>query len=120
MALSKGDIVLVEFPFTDLSQTKLRPAIVLVATARFDEITLCFVSSQNVDVLEPNEFALHPTDPDFAETGLRVASKVRVTRMTTLNSRLIKRRVGKLSSHYTRSLNDCLLQAFHLQSLTGE
>jgi mRNA interferase MazF len=115
MALSKGDLVLVEFPFTDLSQTKLRPAIVLSVSARFDEITLCFVSSQNVNVLELNEFALNPTDPEFAETGLRVASKVRVTRITTLNSLLIRRRLGKLSSWYTQALNEYLLQAFRLQ-----
>lgn len=115
MALSKGAIVLVEFPFTDLSQTKLRPAIVLSVTTSFDEITLCFVSSQNVEALELNEFALHTTEPEFAETGLRVASKVRVTRITTLNSQLIRRRLGKLGSRYTRSLNNCLLQAFRLQ-----
>lgn len=114
MALSKGDVVLVEFPFTDLSQTKLRPAIVLAVSARFDEITLCFVSSQAVDTLESNEFALHPTDPEFAETGLRVASKIRVTRITTLNSLLIRRRLGRLGSRYTQVLNECLLQAFRL------
>jgi mRNA interferase MazF len=115
MALSKGDVVLIEFPFTDLSQTKLRPAIVLSVTTRFDEITLCFVSSQDVDVLEFNEFALNPIDPEFAETGLRVPSKARVTRMTTLNRSLIRRRLGKLGSQYTQALNDCLLRSFRLQ-----
>jgi mRNA interferase MazF len=117
MALNKGDIVLVEFPFTDLSQTKLRPAIVLAVSIWLDEITLCFVSSQAVDVLKSNEFALHPTDPEFAETGLRVASKVkvRVTRITTLNSLLIKRRLGRLGSRSTQALNEYLLQAFRLQ-----
>ncbi|MBW4693224.1 MAG: type II toxin-antitoxin system PemK/MazF family toxin [Lyngbya sp. HA4199-MV5] len=115
MALNKGDIVLVEFPFTDLSQTKLRPEIVLSVSTRFDEITLCFVSSQAVDALELNEFALNTTDPEFAETGLRVTSRVRVTRITTLNSLLIKRRLGKLGSRYTQALNEYLLQAFRLQ-----
>jgi mRNA interferase MazF len=115
MALNKGDIVLVEFPFTDLSQTKLRPAIVLAVSIWLDEITLCFVSSQAVDVLKSNEFALHPTDPEFAETGLRVASKVRVTRITMLNSLLIKRRLGRLGSRSTQALNEYLLQAFRLQ-----
>lgn len=120
MALSKGDSVLVEFPFTDLSQTKLRPVIVLSVSARFDEITLCFVSSQNVNVPELNEFALNPTDPEFAEIGLRVASKVRVTRITTLDSPLIRRRLGKLGSQSMQVLNECLLQAFRLKRPDGD
>jgi mRNA-degrading endonuclease toxin of MazEF toxin-antitoxin module len=46
MTLSKGDIVLTQFPFTDLSQTKLRPAVILWVDLAKDEITLCFISSQ--------------------------------------------------------------------------
>jgi mRNA interferase MazF len=47
--LAKGDVVLVPFPFTDLSQTKLRPAIVLYVQPEGEDITLCFISSQNLD-----------------------------------------------------------------------
>ncbi len=49
MALNKGDIVLSQFPFTDLSQTKLRPAIVLYTLIIKNEVTLCFISSQKID-----------------------------------------------------------------------
>jgi mRNA interferase MazF len=45
MSLRKGDIVLVPFPFADLTRLKLRPAIVLCTVA--DEVTVCFISSQN-------------------------------------------------------------------------
>ena len=63
MNLNKGDIVLVQFPFTDLSQTKLRPALVLLENAILNEVTLCFISSQNVDNLSSDEFALDISDP---------------------------------------------------------
>lgn len=114
MALSKGDIVLVQFPFTDLSETKLRPAVVLCASLPLHEITLCFISSQNVENLTPEEFALTISDPEFAETGLRVSSKVRVSRITTLHSVLIMRRLGKLGVDQVQILNQTLNQAFQL------
>ena len=114
MAVSKGDIVLVEFSFTDLSQTKLRPAVVLSANLPLNEITLCFISSQNVDRLTPEEFALSITDSEFSQTGLKVSSKVRVTRITTVTKQLITRRLGRLGTQFLSQLNQTLLRAFQL------
>jgi mRNA interferase MazF len=114
MALHKGDIVLVQFPFTDLSQAKLRPALVLYANNALNEITLCFISSQNVGNLTPEEFAINPSDAEFPETGLRVSSKVRVTRLTTLQNQLVVRRLGKLGIQQMQQLNETLIQVFQL------
>jgi mRNA interferase MazF len=114
MLLHKGDIVLANFPFTDLSQTKLRPAIVLYVSQPRDETTLCFISSQNVNDLAFDEFLLSDSDPEFMITGLRVSSKVRVTRITTLDRSLILRRLGKLGTQHLQQLNTILTQAFQI------
>jgi len=114
MSVKKGDIVLVPFPFTDLSTTKLRPAVVLWVDSTGDDITLCFISSQNLTRLSPNEFVLDASDPDFSNTGLKVTSKVRVTRIATLERRLITRRIGKLGVNQIQQLNSAMLQAFQL------
>jgi hypothetical protein len=44
-AVTAGDVVLVRFPFSDLSQPKLRPAIVLADAGRGD-LVLCQVTSR--------------------------------------------------------------------------
>jgi mRNA interferase MazF len=114
MTLSKGDIVLTQFPFTDLSQTKLRPAVILWVDLAKDEITLCFISSQNVNNLTSEEFAILDFDADFVKTGLRISSKVRVTRIATLNRLLVVRRLGQLTTKHIQKLNEIMIQAFQL------
>jgi mRNA interferase MazF len=114
MALQKGDIVLVNFPFTDLSQVKLRPAIVLSANEALNEFALCFITSQNSNQLTPEEFAINIADPEFSKTGLKVSSKARVTRLVTLQRQLIARRLGKLGNQYMQTLNTLMIQAFKL------
>ena len=114
MALTKGDLVLVQFPFTDLTQTKLRPALVLHANLNLDEITLCFISSQNINNLSSEEFAILTSDEGFRETGLRISSKIRVTRIVTLQSRLIMRRLGKSNNQQIKQLNNIMKQVFKI------
>ena len=56
--MAKGDILLITFPFTDLTGSKLRPAVVLAETSL--DITLCFITTQfqwqgSTDIqIEPN------------------------------------------------------------------
>ena len=114
MALNKGDIVLVNFPFTDLSQTKLRPALVLWLSSTGNDVTLCAITSQNVSSLNPEEFALETSDAEFSSTGLRVSSKVIVTRIATLNRQLIVRKLGKLGTQQMQVLNVTMIQEFQL------
>lgn len=114
MSLAKGDIVLVPFPFTDLTGTKLRPGVILWVDHAGNDITLCFISSQNVTNLTAEEFVLDSSDAEFAATGLKVVSKVRVTRVVTIERRFITRRIGKLGANQIQQLNTLMLQAFQL------
>jgi len=118
MPLAKGDIVLVPFPFTDLSQTKLRPAVVLWVDPQGQDITLCFISSQNLDRATPEELILGTDDPEFTHTGLKVASKIRVTRIVTLERQLLQRQLGRLGPLQIQRLNQTLIFAFQLSAST--
>lgn len=111
----KGDIVLVNFPFTDLSQTKLRPAIILWVDHAGSDVVVCAITSQNTDRLKDGEFLISTEDSEFQETGLRVQSKARVTRIVTLNRELIPRKLGRLGENGLKSLNTKMVSSYQLK-----
>jgi mRNA interferase MazF len=115
MSLQKGDVVLAPFPFTDLTQSKLRPALVIWASATGgNDTTICFISSQNLTGLKPEEFLIEDSDAEFAGTGLKLSSKVIVSRIVTIDRNLISRRLGQLGANQLRQLDDCLIDTFDL------
>ena len=68
----KNNIVLVPFPFDDLSTTKVRPALCLIERlGGHDHGGVAFITSQ-VPGVGPTVILIEPTDEDFAQTGLRV------------------------------------------------
>lgn len=115
MAIRKGDIVLVQFPFSDLSQTKLHPALILAFNSILNEVTLCFISSRLVQTSSPDELVILKSDDEFHVTGLKVSSKIRVTKIMTIEQGLILRKLGKLSNKQTKKLNKTMIKAFQLQ-----
>lgn len=112
MYLYKGDIVLVPFPFTDFSGKKIRPA-VIIWTNQID-VTLCFISSQNLTKINVEEFIIEEADPEFSQTGLKISSKFIVSKIITVQRSLITRRLGKLGLNSTAKLNSCLRKSFQL------
>ena len=76
--MTKGKVVLVPFPFDDLTATKVRPAVCLTEPIGIHRhVILGFVSSQPPQNLEATDILLHPRHTDFGRTGLRVASVLR-------------------------------------------
>jgi len=87
----KGDIVVVPFPFSDLTQAKRRPALVLAELDGDDRI-LCQITSQHVR----DRYAIELDDSDFETGTLRQKSNIRPSRMFTSDIRIILYRVGQL------------------------
>lgn len=88
---AKGSVVLVPFPFSDLSQAKLRPAIVLAEANRGDWI-LCQVTSKAYG----DDRALSLTNADFEKGGLRMTSYARPGKLFTAHETLLVAEVGRL------------------------
>lgn len=90
---SVGTIVLVSFPFSDLSYSKLRPAIVLSDTGRNDWV-LCQVTSQSY--ADPH--AIEITGGDLASGSLKKTSYARPGKLFTANSGIMNKQIGELRS----------------------
>lgn len=86
-----GAVILVHFPFSDLSQSKLRPAVVLADAGRGDWI-LCQITSRNYG----DSRAVAIADDDLASGTLRVASYARPGKLFTANGGLIVSQVAIL------------------------
>lgn len=89
----KGDVVVIPFPFSDLSDTKRRPALVL-ADLQGSDIILCQITSQNTrDIL-----AVSLNFEDFARGSLPANSFIRPNRIFTADKNNIIRKEGTVSN----------------------
>lgn len=106
-ALRRDDVVLVTFPFTDLGGQKLRPALI-VGRPLGDDIVLAFITSRVGPSVPKAERTIAPRDREFAATGLKVASRVRLNRIATLHRPLIRRRLGRIGPRTRRDVDRAL------------
>ena len=107
-APSVGSVVLVRFPFSDLSDYKLRPAFVLASVGRGDFL-LCQITSKRYR----DSSAIPLSDADFKSGGLDRASFVRPEKLFTANESLIERSVGKIQVTYWRSIVESIEHLLH-------
>ena len=105
VAPATGEIVLVPFPFSDLSSTsKVRPAVCLADAGRGDWI-LCQITSKPYG--DPHAVTLDSTD--FASGGLKVASVARPGKLFTANESILVSSVGKLKNDAFQRVIDAVV-----------
>ena len=90
----KGDVVVVPFPFSDLTQAKRRPALV-ISNLEGNDIILCQITSQAVK----DNYAIPIDDKDFETGGLKQPSNIRPNRIFTADSHIVLYKVGNLTDN---------------------
>ena len=95
----RGDIVVLPFPFSDLSSSKRRPAVVLVSLMG-DDVVLCQVTSQT----KADRYSVAISEADFREGNLNRDSNARPNRLFTADSKIIAYRACRLSEAKTAEL----------------
>jgi mRNA-degrading endonuclease toxin of MazEF toxin-antitoxin module len=116
MAL-RGDVVIVDFPFTDQPTGKRRPAVVVQADVYNRMITKTVVAMVTGNLTRQNDPAhlfVDPRTPEGQSSGLRAQSLVSCTNLFTIDQEDIGRTLGHLSDVLKQRLNDRLKVALEL------
>lgn len=87
----KGDIVVIPFPFSDLSQSKRRPALVLTVL-QGNDLILCQITSKSIR----DKYAIPVDQNDFASGSLSQESNVRPNRLFTADNQIVLYRIGNI------------------------
>jgi len=102
----KGDVVVVPFPFSDLSGSKRRPALVLT-DIQGDDIIICQITSQQTDDVYAQ--ALRPDD--FVSGSLPVDSFIRPLRVFTADKHIVFRKIGQITPDRMNKVIDAIIFA---------
>lgn len=111
----KGDVVVVPFPFSDLSQSKRRPALV-IATLDGDDLILCQITSQTIK----DSYSLSLDDKDFETTGLKQPSNLRPNRIFTADCHIVLYRVGNLKSDKLSDVVEKIVEIIRGKNTTSD
>lgn len=103
----KGDLILIPFPFTDLSGNKLRPAVVLFIT-NYD-VTICFITTQ-IKWKESTDIVLVPS----IQNGIKQTSIIRVSKIATVEQSLVVGKLGNLGTKEMEKLDQKLKKLLQL------
>lgn len=107
--MSKGAIVLVPFPFTDLSGNKVRPALVLHAQTKGDDCIVGFISSVQKKPEKFDVFVVHSQN-----NGLKMDSFIKIDKLATLQKRIFIGELGALEPVYIKEVDKKLKTLFSL------
>jgi len=95
----------VPFPFSDLTTSKRRPALVLTALTG-DDLILCQITSQNIR----DEYSMELCGNDFESGGLSKPSNVRPNRLFTADRHIVLYKIGHLKNAKIHNVVDALIE----------
>ena len=94
----EGQIVLFKFPQTDLTIGKLRPALLIRKLSNgYDDWLAYMISTQRGQEVIGLDETISPNDQDFKQTGLKLESIVRVSRLAVVSEKIMIGKIGKIS-----------------------
>jgi mRNA interferase MazF len=115
--IHRGDVVIVDFPFTDIRLSKVRPALVVQNDAdnahRRKAVIALITGNLRMDG-DPSHLLIDPATPDGSSSGLHGPSLVSCNNLFTIEQGGIIRTIGSLSAPSMARIDACLKVALEL------
>lgn len=115
--VKRGSVILVRYPFTDLTNIKVRPALMLtpdILLHKLDDILCLFISSVIPVNLLPTDLLLDISNPYFAKTGLKYPSVFRAHKLALLQKSFVLSVLGEMDYLLMKEINGRLKIALGL------
>ena len=103
----KGDVVVLPFPFSDLSASKKRPALV-AAKLSGEDMILCQITSQ----ARKDNYSIALANNDFEHGSLSVVSVIRPNRLFTADKSIILYKIGSLKKKKMDEVQEKIIEIF--------
>src|SRR5262245_29477181 len=110
MNVSRGDVVLVDYPYSDRTGSKVRPTLVVSTDElhRDGDALICAITSIVRPTLKSSELFIDPSKPDARGSGLLSDSVIECWNLLTIDQKFLLRRLGRLTSGVMRRIDDHL------------
>ena len=116
--MKRGEIVLANMPFTDLSGAKTRPALIVqcdVNNARLQDVIVAMITrTTKLAMTEPTQLLIDITTADGKATRLLHTSAVKCEHLITIEKTMVIRTIGQMPGTLMAKIDDCLKMALEL------
>ena len=117
--MNPGDIVLVAFPRVDLVHGKLRPALVIaLMPGRHEDVLVAMISSKTHQLIAGFDELIAESDSDFAVTGLKKTSVIRLSRLATVERNIIPAKLGEIHDARMAVIYERLISLLESQKIS--
>jgi mRNA interferase MazF len=113
--LKQGSIVVIPFPFTDLSDAKKRPALV-IAELEGEDVILCQITSSKS---RQDKYAVHLNQNDLKEGSLKVDSLIRTNKIFTAAEEIIEYEIAKINAEKMEEVQNKLMDLFIVSDISA-
>jgi mRNA interferase MazF len=116
MRLKPGTVILVNFPFTNLQSSKVRPALVL--TKKGDDVIILGIFSRVSGEIYNYWIIIDEFNPGFNQTGLKKTSIIKTEKITVVHQSLIKKEIGFISSDLMLQVKQTLRKTLEIEYIS--